>query len=31
MHDLFPRRNDGFGLLPAQHRLRDLWRVSQVG
>jgi hypothetical protein len=25
-----PRRHDGVGLLPAQHRLRDLRRVGQV-
>ena len=29
--DLAPRGDDGLGLLPAQHRLRDLGRVRQVG
>ncbi len=30
VNDLLARRNDCFGLLPAQHRLGDLRRVSEV-
>ena len=29
-HDLLARADDGFGLLPSQHRARDFRRVGEV-